>query len=242
MKEETVKGVIDIDSYLIMSTTIRSFNDVAVLTIVNEKLFYKDCENVKALKVLADHVSKMKTNKKLYGGLQFVEGHLANYGDDQIHVVFAVDERATNHIKNLPNYMQFYVNKWPGFTVTMEKNMRSNYGMTHFYKRTVKFSSYLHEKLDSEVLDANIAHELIHVYLWSIHSLDPASHDGEFIDWATELEARTPYKNLLTDLESDELIKLVRTQYNLRCRTCGQEKKPLPRHWQGASSIKVIYD
>ncbi|CAB0032185.1 unnamed protein product [Trichogramma brassicae] len=589
MKEETVKGVIDIDSYLIMSTTIRSFNDVAVLTIVNEKLFYKDCENVKALKVLADHVSKMKTNKKLYGGLQFVEGHLANYGDDQIHVVFAVDERATNHIKNLPNYMQFYVNKvvipaikslpkntetilqfnetkpkiyvfhseieafekelekrtrgyingdqwllqiffykahhnmksnirertydqkgeskiccesersssvrvkrdilgdvyvgltstarlvrsyvarvksasagtsrfecarenqwiqrtsrpqgqprvdldqekistscgesggpalgrcmcesyaptrppglrssrlpstgysgtlggrirertydqkgeskiccesersssvrvkrdilgdvyvgltstarlvrsyvarvksasagtsrfecarenqwiqrtsrpqgqprvdldqekistscgesggpalgrcmcesyaptrppglrssrlpstgysgtlggrvecllndnkpvtrakdiwktcfpnakWPGFTVTMEKNLRSNYGMTHFYKRTVKISSYLHEKLDSEVLDANIAHELIHVYLWSIHSLDPASHDGEFIDWATELEARTPYKNLLTDRESDELIKLVRPQYNWRCRTCGQEK------------------
>ncbi|KAL7300032.1 hypothetical protein TKK_0007168 [Trichogramma kaykai] len=111
MKDETVKGVIDIDSYLIMSTIIRSFNDMAVFTILNEKLFYKDCENVKALKVLADHVSKMKTNKKLYGGLQFVEGHLANYGDDQIHVVFAVDERAMNHNRTLPNYMKFYVNK-----------------------------------------------------------------------------------------------------------------------------------
>ncbi|CAB0039020.1 unnamed protein product [Trichogramma brassicae] len=57
-----------------------------------------------------------------------------------------------------------------------------------------------------------------------LQGLREPSHDGEFIDWATELEARTPYKNLLTDRESDELIKLVRPQYNWRCRTCGQEK------------------
>ncbi|KAL7294589.1 hypothetical protein TKK_0012048 [Trichogramma kaykai] len=76
---------------------------------------------------------------------------------------------------------------YPGFAVFLEKNMKNNYGITNFTKRTVKISTYLHETLGSEAMDATIAHELIHVYLWYIDSPNPWDHDEIFMDLAVAL-------------------------------------------------------
>ncbi|CAB0034995.1 unnamed protein product, partial [Trichogramma brassicae] len=72
MKEETVKGGHRLDFRPDHVATIRSFNDVAVLTIVNAKLFYKDGENVKALKALYALLQSTGAMVKIQGWSKYV--------------------------------------------------------------------------------------------------------------------------------------------------------------------------
>ncbi|KAL7300036.1 hypothetical protein TKK_0007172 [Trichogramma kaykai] len=124
------------------------------------------------------------------------------------------------------------------FVVTLEKNMRSNYGLTNFTQRTIKISKYLHERFSPDAMDTIIAHELIHVYLWLKRDPDPSDHGGFFKKVAAEVERRTPFKNIDVDHELDRKVSQFRQQFEWQCRTCGEKKFLFTKHHPSAANIQ----